>query len=202
MRQSTRRHFLKSAVATAFAAPVFIRNLRAAAPNEVVRHASFGAGGMAAADLSQITKHPNVKLVCVADVDLDRAEKLKTQFPDLRIYQDWRKMLEKEHNNLDSVNVSTPDHMHAPMGIASLEQGLHVYGQKPLTHDVYESRRLAKIALEKKRVTQMAVSYTHLRAHETRHDLVCRLLLEKNFFNDTATTEIYTLHIVGSVRCV
>ena len=29
-------------------------------------------------------------------------------------------------------------------------------------------------------VTSMAVSYTHLRAHETRHDLVCRLLLEKN----------------------
>ena len=47
-----------------------------------------------------------------------------------------------------------------------------------------------------------AVSYTHLRAHETSLHLVCRLLLEKNFFNDTATTEIYTLHIVGSVRCV
>ena len=36
------------------------------------------------------------------------------------------------------------------------------------------------------------VSYTHLRAHETDSYLVCRLLLEKNFFNDTATTEIYT----------
>ena len=47
-----------------------------------------------------------------------------------------------------------------------------------------------------------AVSYTHLRAHETRGNLVCRLLLEKNFFNDTATTEIYTRKIVGSVRCV
>ena len=66
------------------------------------------------------------------------------------------------------------------------------------------------------------VSYTHLRAHETSLHLVCRLLLEKiarqtgddagrrgggrgmggDFFNDTATTEIYTLHIVGSVRCV
>ena len=47
------------------------------------------------------------------------------------------------------------------------------------------------------------VSYTHLRAHETSLHLVCRFLLEKNFFfNDTATTEIYTLHIVGSVRCV
>ena len=47
------------------------------------------------------------------------------------------------------------------------------------------------------------VSYTHLRAHETDSYLVCRLLLEKIFFfNDTATTEIYTLEFVGSVRCV
>src|SRR5665254_13057 len=43
-----------------------------------------------------------------------------------------------------------------------------------------------------------AVSYTHLRAHETPEHLVCRLLLEKA----TATTEIYTRKIVGSVRCV
>ena len=69
-----------------------------------------------------------------------------------------------------------------------------------------------------KGLTFSPVSYTHLRAHETGRNLVCRLLLEKKkkkikkkkkkkfffffFFNDTATTEIYTLHIVGSVRCV
>ena len=53
------------------------------------------------------------------------------------------------------------------------------------------------------RATGGAVSYTHLRAHETSLHPVCRLLLEKNFFfNDTATTEIYTLSVVGSVRCV
>ena len=51
-------------------------------------------------------------------------------------------------------------------------------------------------------VVPAPVSYTHLRAHETRSNLVCRLLLEKIFFNDTATTEIYTRKIVGSVRCV
>src|SRR5678810_692780 len=56
----------------------------------------------------------------------------------------------------------------------------------------------------------LTVSYTHLRAHETGRNLVCRLLLEKKkkkiffffFFNDTATTEIYTRSLVGSVRCV
>src|SRR5665648_1073665 len=46
--------------------------------------------------------------------------------------------------------------------------------------------------------SRRTVSYTHLRAHETRHDIVCRLLLEKK----TATTEIYTILFVGSVRCV
>ena len=56
---------------------------------------------------------------------------------------------------------------------------------------------------EIKPIKVYTVSYTHLRAHETDSYLVCRLLLEKIFFfNDTATTEIYTYAIVGSVRCV
>lgn len=156
-QQSTRRSFLKQAAIGAIGAPAFIRGLRAASPNETVRHASFGAAGMANADLSQLAKHPNVKLVCVADVDLGKAEALKQRFPELRIYQDWRKMLDAESKNLDSVNVSTPDHMHAPMGMSAMERGLHVYGQKPLTHDIYDSRQLAKFAAEKKLVTQMGI---------------------------------------------
>lgn len=154
--QTSRRTFLKQAAA-AMAAPAFIRNLHAAAPSEVVRHASFGAAGMAGADLSAIASHPKVKLTCVADVDLNLAEALKKQRPDIRIYQDWRELLDKEHKNLDSVNVSTPDHMHAPIGMSAMQLGLHVYGQKPLTHDVYESRRLAEFAAEKKLVTQMGI---------------------------------------------
>ena len=155
--RSNRRSFLKQAALGAFAAPVFIRDLRAASPNDVVRHASFGASGMAGADLSQIASHPKAKLICVADVDLGWAEELKKKFPEIQVYQDWRQLLDKEHANLDSVNVSTPDHMHASLAMASMQRGLHVYGQKPLTHDVYDSRRLAEVAAEKKLVTQMGI---------------------------------------------
>jgi len=155
--RSDRRTFLKQAAVTAFAAPAFIRNLVAAPPSEVVRHASFGASGMAGADLGAIINHPKVKFVCVADVDLGRAEALKSKHPELRVYQDWRELLDKEHGNLDSVNVSTPDHMHAPIGMTAMMHGLHVYGQKPLTHDIYESRRLAQVAADKKLVTQMGI---------------------------------------------
>ncbi len=164
-----RRAFLKQSAAVAFAAPAFIRGLQAAAPSEVVRHASFGASGMAATDVGAITSHPQIKLICVADVDLSRTEGFKKRFPELRVYQDWREMLDKEHKNLDSVNVSTPDHMHAAMGMSAMQLGLHVYGQKPLTHDIYESRRLAQFAGEHKLVTQMGVQ-TH--SHSTYRSAV------------------------------
>jgi predicted dehydrogenase len=154
---ASRRTFLKAAAASAIAVPFYVRSLRSAPPSETVRHASFGASGMAGADLNAIAKAPNVKLVCVAEVDLDRAAAIKNQSPDCRVYQDWREMLEKEHKNLDSVNVSTPDHMHAPMGLSAMNFGLAVYGQKPLAHNVSECRQLAEKAKEKKLVTQMGI---------------------------------------------
>jgi predicted dehydrogenase len=155
--RKSRRSFLKAASA-AIAAPYFIRNLRAAPPSETVRHASFGAGGMAHADLSAIARQANVKLICVADVDSHPSGVLKEkEFPDIRVYQDWRELLDKEAKNLDSVNVGTPDHMHGPIAASAMQLGLACYCQKPLTHDVYESRRLAEIAREKKVVTQMGI---------------------------------------------
>jgi predicted dehydrogenase len=130
--------------------------MRAASPNSRILHASFGAGGMAWADLGAIARHKAIELVAVTDVDLSRMGQVRERFPKARVYQDWREMLRREPD-LNSVNVSTPDHMHAPMAMASLQRGLHVYGQKPLTHGIYETRRLTEVAREKKRVTQMGI---------------------------------------------
>jgi predicted dehydrogenase len=111
---------------------------------------------MALADIRSLTASPHVRLVAVADVDLDRTAEIRKQFPDVRVYQDWRELLDKE-KQLDSVNVSTPDHMHAPITMRALRQGLHVYTQKPLTQTVHEARQLARAAREAGRVTQMGI---------------------------------------------
>jgi predicted dehydrogenase len=153
----SRRHFLQQAAAAGLFAPAIARWSHAAPPSETVRHASFGGAGMARADVNGITSHPQVKLVCIAEVDVSRAGDMQAKFPDLRVYQDWREMLDKEAKNLDCVNVSTPDHMHAPMAMSAMNRGLHVYGQKPLTHDIYESRRLAEVAKQRNLVTQMGI---------------------------------------------
>ena len=155
-RSFNRRAFVKSVAASSIALPFFVPRLISAPPSGRVLHASFGAGGMARTDLSEIIKHPNVQLTAIADVEPAKADDLKKKFPELRVYADWREMLDQE-KELTCVNVSTPDHMHAPMAMSAMRRGLHVYGQKPLTHDLFETRRLTEFARAKKLVTQMGI---------------------------------------------
>jgi predicted dehydrogenase len=153
----TRRSFLQRLGAAGWAAPFITRGLIAAPPSGRLRHASFGASGMAWADLGELARSDAFTLVAVAEVDLGRAADVKKRFPECKVYQDWRQMLDQEHKNIDSVNVSTPDHMHAPMGMSALQLGKHMYGQKPLAHDLYEVRRLTEVARQKGVVTQMGI---------------------------------------------
>ena len=151
-----RRTFLQTLSVGAAALPLASRPLFAQAGRKV-RHASFGASGMALSDLESFSSHPAFDLVAVADVDLSKVEPLKALFPKVRVYQDWRELLKKEADNLDSVNVSTPDHMHAPIAIAAMARGKHVYVQKPLATTVLETRRLAAAARDKRLVSQMGI---------------------------------------------
>ena len=99
-----RRSFLKTVGTAGLAFPFISRSLLAAQPSKILRHASFGASGMAWADIQAIASNPFVQLVAVADVDLGRVADVKSRFPDVRVYQDWRQLLEKEANNIDSCN--------------------------------------------------------------------------------------------------
>jgi len=167
----SRREFLKySALITG--ASFFIPNLFSMPPSRILRHASFGASGMAGADLSAITASKFVKLVAVAEVDMNRVGDLPNRFPGVKIYQDWREMLDKESNNIDSVNVSTPDHMHAPMAMSAIQLGKHVYCQKPLAHDIYEVRRLEEAAREAGVVTQMGIQIHSTREYRLAVQLI------------------------------
>lgn len=154
------------------AAPFFIRNLISAPPSDRVRLASMGANGMAWATLHGIATHTSVDLIAVADVDSSRNDRVKTTYAKAALYQDWRQMLDKEHKNLDAVCVGTPDHMHAPQGMAAMRRGLHVYCQKPLTSHVAESRQLQKYATTKRLVTQMGIQIHSNAEYRTAVQLV------------------------------
>ncbi|HEY7425841.1 MAG TPA: Gfo/Idh/MocA family oxidoreductase [Gemmataceae bacterium] len=173
----SRRRALKRVAAAGLAAPFVFRMHANAAPSETIYHASFGAGGQAWSDILSLSGSKHLKLVAVADVDLKHTDKfkekkVKEKFPGVRIYQDWRELLDKE-KDLNSVNVSTPDHMHAPITMRALQQGLHVYTQKPLTQTLYEARQLTRAANEKKDlVTQMGIQ---IHSHPVHRQVVATI---------------------------
>lgn len=152
-----RRRFVQAAASTAFAVPFVTSGVRAASPNGKLRHAAFGAAGMSWSDITSLANHPMFELVAVCDVDVNKFGEVKKRFPNARLYQDWRELLAKEADQIDSVNVSTPDHMHGPIGLAAIAKGKHVYGQKPLAQNLWECRQLMLRAREKKVMTQMGI---------------------------------------------
>jgi predicted dehydrogenase len=174
----SRRSFLRSLGLTAAAAPFVTRGWMVAAPNSRLVHASFGANGMAWADIQSITRHAAVTLAAVADVDLTRTGEVKKAFPNAKIYQDWRELLDQE-KSIDSVNVSTPDHMHGPIAMSALQLGKNVYCQKPLTHDLHETRQLTRLAREKKLVTQMGIQIHSGTEYRTAVKLIQDLMIGK-----------------------
>ncbi len=121
-------------------------------PNEKLGVAVVGVHGMGRADIAEVAKTENVVAIC--DVDAQAAQRLAPQYPNARIYKDFREMLAQQ-KDLDAVMVATPDHTHAVITIAAIKAGKHVFCQKPLTHSVYEALKVREAAAKAGVATQM-----------------------------------------------
>ncbi len=154
-----RRTFLKNTglAATAFSiVPRFVLGGNGyIPPSDTLYIAGIGVGGKGESDLTECAKSPQAKISFLCDVDGRMAVKSKANFPEAKYYKDYREMLDKEGKNFDAVTVSTTDHQHAVIAMAAMENGKHIYLQKPLTHDIYEARMLTQAAEKYKVVTQM-----------------------------------------------
>lgn len=156
-RKSNRREFLQTTAAVAgvgFFSSV-ARSQDSKSPNERIRFGCIGIGGKGSSDTGDATKHGDVVAVC--DVDgkqLENASK-NPRLKEARQFQDYRKMLDELGQSIDAVTVSTPDHTHAVAAAKAMRMGKHCFCQKPLTHDIWEARKLAEIAREMKVATQM-----------------------------------------------
>ncbi len=122
------------------------------APSDKLNIAGVGIGGMGRSNLQNI-KDQNIVALC--DVDRKYAKPCFDDYPKAKKYWDWRKMYDEMGKSIDAVVVATPDHTHALVAGHAMTLGKHVYVQKPLTHSVYESRLLTKLAEKYKVATSM-----------------------------------------------
>ncbi|MCC2670310.1 MAG: oxidoreductase domain protein, partial [Armatimonadetes bacterium] len=142
-----RRTFLFGSLAAAALGPSVAH---AAQSRDKVRLGIIGCAGQGEYNWSNVADQ---EFVMVCDVDLARTAKIKSQFPNAEVVQDFRRVIDRKE--IDAVVVSTPDHWHAIPTVWALEAGKHVYCEKPLTHSVHEVRTVMEVAKKRKRVTQM-----------------------------------------------
>ncbi|PIY41130.1 MAG: oxidoreductase [Armatimonadetes bacterium CG_4_10_14_3_um_filter_66_18] len=161
--QPTRRDFLRhGAVLTGAAAagslwPAgFARAEKPAggSPNEKLNIACIGIGGRGGAHVGPALDENLVAICDVTDGRLQgclgsidktyREHEINRPLP--KTFFDYRELMDKMGDQIDAVVVATPDNHHAMASMRAIKRGKHVYCEKPLTHDLYEARRLAGAA--------------------------------------------------------
>jgi len=156
-RHLSRRQFLRQATFTGTAALVIGASsgramAGAQSANEKLNLAGIGVGGRGGADVNGCASE---NFVALCDVDDRRAAATFKKFPKAKKYRDFRKMLDEMHSQIDAVVIGTPDHTHAPPAAMAMRMGKHCYCEKPLTHNVYETRVLTELASRNKLATQL-----------------------------------------------
>lgn len=155
---NSRRHFIKTGLLAAgsfFIVPRHVLGKGYTPPSDKLNLAAIGAGGKGSSDIFNAYNNGAHNVVALCDVDFGQAAKSVERFPNAKRYSDFRKMFEEMGKEIDGVTISTPDHVHGVAAMAAMQNGCHVYVQKPLTHNIYETRKLTETARQLKLVSQM-----------------------------------------------
>jgi predicted dehydrogenase len=159
-KEISRRSFLKAGTAAAVGlsvAPGMMakkknKDVPPAPLDRKLKILAVGIGGRGAGVLHGMETED---IIGLCDVDWQYAAPVFERYPDAKRYNDYKVMFAELLDEADAVMVATADHTHAIIAAEAICAGKHVYVEKPLTHSVYESRLLTKLAKKYGVATQM-----------------------------------------------
>ena len=157
MSQMSRRKFLQTGATAAVGltvvpSSVFGAKFGAVAPSDKLNIVGVGVGGRGFGVLKGMESQ---NIIGLCDTDWKYSDRVFKYFPNAKKYNDYRRMYEELGKSIDGVVVATADHTHAIVAADAMTMGKHVYVEKPLTHSVYESRLLTRLADKYQLATQM-----------------------------------------------
>ena len=100
----------------------------------------------------------------------ERAGQLATENIQVAKYTDVRKLLESK--DVDAISIATPNHWHSLMAVWACQAGKDVYVEKPVSHNVWEGRKIVEAAAKYGRIVQAG---TQSRSDEALHEFERRI---------------------------
>jgi len=152
-----RRKFLKTSIGAA-ASLATLSGRRRVSANEKITVGVMGLGGRGWVLTDRITRMPGIDVKYLCDVDLRRASRtvevvMENQGKRPKVIQDFRRML--SDSDVDAIINATPDHWHALSTIMACQAGKDVYVEKPVSHNIWEGRKMVEAARKYKRIVQV-----------------------------------------------
>jgi len=164
MSSLTRRDFLKSSMIAGATMAVASPFSKVRGANNDIRIAVIGTGGQGGGHCRQWSKLEGVRLVAVCDADLSQAERIKQSNPDVKVYQDLRELLDDK--SIDAISSATPNHWHSLVTVLACQAGKDVYIEKPVSHEIWEGRKMVEAARKYNRIVQTGTQKRSSSAHK------------------------------------
>jgi predicted dehydrogenase len=163
---STRRRFLQTGAT--LAASAFAQD---ASPNNRIRIATIGFGGMGMGDTQNAVSLPGVELAAVCDIYDGRLTRARETHGDqIFTTRDYREVLARK--DIDAVIIATPDHWHADLSVAAMEAGKDVYCEKPMVRSIEDGKRVIAAQERTGRMFQVGSQYVTSAVYQKARDLV------------------------------
>ena len=162
-----------------------------------IRLAAVGVMGKGFSDWTPMLKSGLVEMAAFCDADITMRDKAQMRLAEAGIdfdmysvpfYTDYRKLLDDAGVlGIDAMTISTPDHVHAPVAIGAMKQGIHVYVQKPLVRTLWELDYFGRTAKENGVIVQMGNQGSSLDSMRR-----CTEVLQSGIIGDALEVHVWT----------
>lgn len=131
-----------------------------------IKAAVIGLGFIGRQHVEAIRRTPGTEVVAAADMDTKNSEWCRENDIPL-FYEDYRKLIRE--SGAEVIHDCTPNYLHYQINALALENGCHIYSEKPLTLNAEDAFRLADIAEASGRKAAVNFQYrNHVCIHEIK----------------------------------
>ncbi len=168
MENLTRRSFMKTAAAAGAAMAAYGPATGVLGANEQLRIAVIGVGGQGSGHMRYFHGAEGAKLVAICDADRSQLEKRAADFEKqngykLKTFTDMRELFDDKE--IDAVTTATPNFWHSLTTIWACQAGKDMYCEKPVSHNIWEGRKMVEAARKYDRIVQTGTQKRSSEAH-------------------------------------